>query len=50
MTQPTLGIDIAKLKFNACLINSQGKLRHKVFPNNEAGFEQLRQVARQARR
>lgn len=41
MTEPTLGIDIAKLKFNVCLINSQGKLRHKVFPNTEAGFEQL---------
>ncbi len=43
MTEPALGIDIAKLKFNVCLINSQGKLRHKVFPNNQAGFEQLRQ-------
>ncbi|HEX8070745.1 MAG TPA: transposase [Pyrinomonadaceae bacterium] len=43
MTEPTLGIDIAKLKFNVCLISTSGKLRHKVFPNNEAGFEQLRQ-------
>ncbi len=43
MTEPALGIDIAKLKFNVCLISSQGKLRHKVFPNNGAGFEQLRQ-------
>ncbi len=42
MTAPALGIDIAKLKFNVCLINPQGKLRHKVFRNNEAGFEQLR--------
>ena len=41
MTEPALGIDIAKLKFNACLINSQGKLKHKVFPNNATGFEQL---------
>lgn len=41
MTEPALGIDIAKLKFNACLINSQGKLRHKVFPNTATGFEQL---------
>jgi len=43
MTAPALGIDIAKLKFNACLILHSGKLRHKVFPNNEAGFEQLTQ-------
>jgi transposase len=43
MTVPALGIDIAKLKFNACLINTSGKLRHKVFPNNAAGFEQLTQ-------
>jgi transposase len=43
MTEPTLGIDIAKQKFNACLINASGKLRHKVFPNNPAGFEPLKQ-------
>src|SRR5215216_3311933 len=42
MTEPTLGIDIAKLKFNACLIQPSGKLRHKVFPNNPPGFEQLK--------
>jgi transposase len=42
MTEPTLGIDIAKLKFNACLIRHSGKLRHKVFANNPAGFEQLK--------
>lgn len=41
MTEPALGIDIAKLKFNVCLINSSGKLRHKVFPNTSTGFEQL---------
>lgn len=41
MTEPVLGIDIAKLKFNLCLINSSGKLRHKVLPNTAAGFEQL---------
>src|SRR4051812_20483481 len=41
MTEPVLGIDIAKLKFNVCLINQSGKLRHKVFPNNATGFEQL---------
>jgi transposase len=43
MTEPTLGIDIAKLKFNACLITSKGKLRHKAFPNTATGFEQLTQ-------
>jgi transposase len=41
MTEPALGIDIAKLKFNVCLINQSGKLRHKVFPNTSTGFEQL---------
>lgn len=43
MTEPALGIDIAKLKFNVCLIQHSGKLRHKVFPNNPPGFEQLRE-------
>jgi len=41
MRAPTLGIDISKWKFNVCLINSSGKLRHKVFPNTATGFEQL---------
>ena len=41
MTAPALGIDISKLKFNACLIRHGGKLRHKVFPNTAAGFGQL---------
>jgi len=41
MTEPTLGIDIAKLKFNVCLINPSGKLKHRVFPNTATGFEQL---------
>jgi transposase len=41
MTQPMLGIDIAKLKFNVCLIQLTGKLKHKVFTNNAAGFTQL---------
>jgi len=41
MRQPTLGIDISKLKFNVCLIQQNGKLRHKVFPNTTAGFTQL---------
>ncbi len=42
-TLSTLGIDIAKLKFNVCLINPSGKLRHKVFPNTSTGFAQLRE-------
>jgi transposase len=41
MTDPELGIDIAKLKFNVCLINPSGKLKHKVFSNTASGFEQL---------
>jgi transposase len=41
MTESILGIDIAKLKFNVCLININGKLKHKVFPNTATGFEQL---------
>jgi len=43
MTEPALGIDIAKLKFNVCLIQHNGKLKHKVFPNTSTGFEQLTQ-------
>jgi transposase len=43
MTEPALGIDIAKLKFNVCLINIKGKLKHKVLPNTSTGFEQLRE-------
>ncbi len=41
MNKPVLGIDISKLKFNICLINSNQKPRHKVFPNTLSGFEQL---------
>lgn len=41
MNLPPLGLDIAKLKFNACLVRAVGKLRHKVFPNNADGFAQL---------
>ena len=41
MNPPPLGLDVAKLKFNACLIRAGGKLRHKVFPNNPQGFAQL---------
>jgi len=41
MTEPVLGIDISKLKFNVCLIKQNSKLKHKVFPNTASGFEQL---------
>jgi transposase len=41
LTEPVLGIDISKLKFNLCLIKTEGKLRHKLFPNTSAGFAQL---------
>jgi transposase len=41
MTLPVLGMDIAKLKFNLCLINTEGKLKHKVLPNTTTGFAQL---------
>jgi transposase len=41
LTAPVLGIDIAKLKFNVCLIQHSGKLKHKVFPNTTIGFKQL---------
>jgi len=37
----TLGIDIAKLKFDVCLIKENGKAKHKVFANTQHGFEQL---------
>lgn len=41
MTLPPLGLDVAKLKFNACLVREGGKLRHKVFPISPEGFAQL---------
>lgn len=41
MILPALGSDIAKLKFNVCLLNLNGKLKHKVFPNTEVRFAQL---------
>jgi transposase len=41
MDQHILGIDVAKLKFNVCLIRQDGRLKHRVFTNSEAGFSQL---------
>ncbi len=31
-----LGIDVAKLKFDVCLINQSGKLKHKIFSTARA--------------
>ena len=41
MLLSVLGIDVAKLKFNVCLLGEDGKLRHRVFPNTAAGFSAL---------
>ena len=41
MSLSPLGLDLAKLKFNACLVREGGKLRHKVFANDPSGFSQL---------
>lgn len=41
MSLPPLGLDLAKLKFNACLVRRDGKPRHKVFANTASGFAQL---------
>src|SRR5215207_5680876 len=36
-----LVLDVAKSKFNACLIRESGELRHTSFANSPAGFAQL---------
>ncbi len=41
LSATVLGIDIAKLKFDGCLIRENGKAKHKVFQNTRHGFEQL---------
>lgn len=41
MSLHILGIDVAKLKFNSCLIGEGGRLRHRVFANNASGFAQF---------
>ncbi len=41
MSLPPLGLDVAKLKFDACLVREGGKFRHKLFANNPEGFAQL---------
>ena len=41
MTLSIIGIDLAKLKFDLCLLCENDKLKHKVFLNNAAGCAQL---------
>ena len=36
-----IGIDIAKLTFDACLVRAQGKPQKKSFPNTQEGFAKL---------
>ncbi len=40
MSGPVLGMDIAKKKFDAALLVN-GKLKHKVFTNDQEGFGEL---------
>ncbi|HEY0323915.1 MAG TPA: transposase [Pyrinomonadaceae bacterium] len=47
MTLSIIGIDISKLKFDLCLLRDKGKLKHKVFANNKAGFLQFSAWLRQ---
>jgi transposase len=37
----SIGIDIAKLTFDACLVKPQGKPQKKSFPNTQEGFAKL---------
>jgi len=41
MTLSIIGVDISKLKFDICLLRENGKFKHRVFSNTEAGFLQL---------
>ena len=40
MSEPILGVDIAKKKFDVALLVN-GKLKHKVFTNDQGGFAEL---------
>ncbi len=40
MSEPILGVDIAKRKFDVALLIN-GKLKHKVFTNDQEGFGML---------
>lgn len=41
MLRPVLGIDIAKAKFDACLLLPDGRVYRKAFPNTPSGFALL---------
>ena len=41
MVDNVLGIDVSKRKFDVALRRADGKRRSRVFPNSEAGFQQL---------
>ena len=41
MSEPILGVDIAKKKYDVALLFVNGKLKHKVFKNNQEGFGEL---------
>lgn len=49
MTESVLSIDIAKLKFNICLINLNDKLKHKVLPDTSTGLGTTTGLALQAK-
>ena len=38
MTTNHVGVDISKAKFDAALLNAEGKYKHKKFDNNAEGF------------
>ena len=44
-----LGIDIAKLTFDATLLTAQGKAKHRTFSNDEAGYRALTDWLQQSR-
>jgi transposase len=41
MSKAILGIDIAKAKFDIVLVRPDGRSTHRVFQNNQQGFEQV---------
>ncbi|HEV2123948.1 MAG TPA: transposase [Chloroflexota bacterium] len=41
MSVAYLGIDLAKLTFDAALLMAQGKAKHRTLSNDEAGYEAL---------
>ncbi len=49
MSVAHLGIDIAKLTFDAALLTADGKAKHRAFSNDEAGYQALADWLRQNR-